>query len=101
MLSDDLRTLRHLVDSARAGEIEIKPEGAAEMSRFLQRAEQEVRELEAFADGFKDVYPASLGTRDEGSNAQPEPAEALMGDNILVFQPRHADRPRPFGGDAA
>tara|TARA_R110002020_G_scaffold185004_1_gene382476 strand:+ start:9643 stop:9912 length:270 start_codon:yes stop_codon:yes gene_type:complete len=89
------------VDSARAGEIEIKPEGAFEMSRFLKRAEQEVRELEAFADGFKDVDPATLGTPRTEAAADPQPAEAQLSADILMFRPRRAEPPRPSGGDAA
>lgn len=101
MLSDDLRTLRQLLDSARAGEIEVKPEGAAEMSRFLKRAEQEVRELEAFADTFRDVDPATLGSPRTEAAAGPQPVEAQLSADILVFRPRRAEPPQPSGGDAA
>tara|TARA_R110002020_G_scaffold134518_35_gene300254 strand:+ start:728 stop:1033 length:306 start_codon:yes stop_codon:yes gene_type:complete len=99
MLSEELETLRHLFDSARLGEIQILPDGAAQISRFLERAESEVRRLEAFAASTSGKASEAV-VPEETRPSHAEPPTGL-GDNVVLLVPRASRRapspPEPGG----
>ncbi|WP_018701428.1 hypothetical protein [Amorphus coralli] len=101
MLSDELQIFRELWESARQGEIEILPPGAAQMSRFLERAVREARKLETEAVPFQDVDPATLAAEtDETPAVDPALEQAGKVVRLVPRGQRSTRRPTEPGGAA-
>ena len=101
MLSDDLQTFREHWESARQGEIQFLEPGAAEVSRFLERAVREVRELETQAVRRQDIDPATLAAElGDAPAIDPELEQAGKVVRLIPRGQRSAHRPTEPGGAA-